>query len=85
VGQLAPGLEEQLTALSKLDESLPPGVMMGFSFLMSSPNNGDFRTDCRARIQFTLPFQWCLIRRCALRTGKDAPAASWEKVFVEKR
>ena len=54
-GMLRPANASSSTALSSMAESLPPAVMMGISFLMSSPNNGDASTDCRAYIQFIFP------------------------------
>ena len=54
-GRLRPASVSNSTALSSIAESLPPGMMMGSSFLMSSPNSGDASTDCRAYIQFTFP------------------------------
>ena len=43
------------SALSKLSESLPPSVMIGSSFLMSSPNLSETNWFWRARIQLRLP------------------------------
>ena len=54
-GRLRPESVSSSTALSSMAESLPPAVMIGSSFLMSSPNRGDASTDCRAYIQFMLP------------------------------
>ena len=54
-GRLLPARASSSTALSSMAESLPPGVMMGNSFFMSSPKSGEASTDCRAYIQFTLP------------------------------
>ena len=54
-GKLRPASVSSSTALSSIAESLPPAVMIGNSFLMSSPNSGDASTDCRAYIQFIFP------------------------------
>jgi len=50
-----PARYKSSSTLSKLAESEPSGVTIGNSFLISSPNSGDSRIDCRAYIQFTLP------------------------------
>ncbi len=54
-GRLRPASVSSSTALSIIAESLPPGVMMGKSFLMSLPKSGEASTDWRACIQLILP------------------------------
>ena len=49
-----------------MTESLPSGAMMGRSFFISSPNNGDCNSDWRACIQLTLPFSVLISPLCAM-------------------
>ena len=65
-GSERPACTSNSSALSKAAESLPPGLMMGKSFLMSSPNSGEHSTDCRACIQFTLPRSVLISPLCAM-------------------
>ena len=65
-GMSRPARYSSSSALSKLAESLPPGVTMGNSFWMSSPNSGDARIDWRAYIQFTLPLSVLISPLCAM-------------------
>ena len=56
-GRERPDMTSSSRALSKAAESLPPGSMMGKSFLISSPNSGEARTDWRACIQIDVAAQ----------------------------
>ena len=65
-GRLRPDMTRSSRALSNAAESLPPGWMMGKSFLISSPNSGDCSTLWRAFIQFTLPRRVLISPLCAM-------------------
>ena len=64
-GNERPACTSNSSAQSKAAESLDPGAMIGNSFLMSSPNNGEARIDCRACIQLALPFNVLISPLCA--------------------
>ena len=65
-GSERPESSSSSMALSIMAESLPPGVMMGKSFLMSSPNSGERSTDSRACIQLMLPLSVLISPLCAM-------------------
>lgn len=56
-GRLRPDITSSSSTLSRMAESLPPGIATGNSFPISSPNRGEARIDCRASIHPRFPFR----------------------------
>ncbi len=79
-----PAITSSSSALSNEAESLPPGAMMGNSFLISAPNKGDSSTDWRACIQFTLP-RSVLISPLWAMNRYGCASCQVGNVLVEKR
>src|SRR6266702_2218389 len=79
-----PDWNRNSTALSSVDESLPFGVMTGYTLLMFSPKTGLSSSDCRAFIQLTLP-RMVLISPLWAMYRYGCASFQLGNVFVEKR
>ncbi len=76
-----PPMTRSSSALSRLEESLPPGWMTGRSFLIASPKNGLLSSGSRARVQSRLPATVLISPLCAIMR-QDCESGQVGKVFV---